>query len=131
MNYLYLCNCKRRRTLKYPGVQEGAYLDFQKVISLKPKEIPPEYTTPGGSPRKQAKLLIHSSLAYFFPRNCLQIVCKIHNIGVKPKYFDFRSLQGFLLALYHRVHSQFSSMLFRMHPVKLMEHHEAQNILRL
>lgn len=32
--------------MKYLGVQEGAYLDFQKVISLKPKEIPPEYTTP-------------------------------------------------------------------------------------
>lgn len=30
-------------------MQEGAYLDFQEVISLKPKEIPPEYTTPGGS----------------------------------------------------------------------------------
>jgi hypothetical protein len=41
--------------LKYPGVQEGAYLDFQKVISLKPKEIPPEYTTPGGSLIKTTK----------------------------------------------------------------------------
>lgn len=35
--------------MKYPGVQEGAYLDFQKAISLIPKKIPPEYTTPGGS----------------------------------------------------------------------------------
>ena len=41
--------------MKYPGVQEGAYLDFQKVISLKPKEIPPEYTTPGGSLIKTTK----------------------------------------------------------------------------
>lgn len=35
--------------MKYPGVQKGAHLDFQKVISLIPKGIPPDYTTPGGS----------------------------------------------------------------------------------
>lgn len=29
-------------------MQEGAYLDFQEVISLKPKEIPSEYTASGG-----------------------------------------------------------------------------------
>lgn len=50
-NYYYLCNRNRRRTLKYRGVQEGAHRDFQKVIPLIPKELPPKYTTPGGSPR--------------------------------------------------------------------------------
>lgn len=36
-----------------------------------------QMSLPGGSPIKQAKLLINSSLAYFFSQNRLQIVCKI------------------------------------------------------
>ena len=44
-------------------MQEGAYLDFQKAISLKPKEIPPKYTTPGGSPNQAVR---QKSDCFFF-----------------------------------------------------------------
>ena len=44
-------------------MQEGAYLDFQKVISLKPKEIPPEYTTHWGI-QKIREAYIHTTGLY-------------------------------------------------------------------
>lgn len=47
------------------------------INKLKINKITPLSQSPLGSPIKQAKLLINSSLAYFFSQNRLQIVCKI------------------------------------------------------
>ena len=56
-NYYYLCIRKRRRTLKYRGVQKGAYRDSQRYKRFILNGLPPGCATPRGS-RMESQLVV-------------------------------------------------------------------------